>query len=823
MAPPSPTEADNAADKSAPVKMGSRAALFRGTNPGVLRLDSKPSVIRKQSSSLLFPKNAAEQELVVGPGIELIYFSGWKPPYLHHVTADGSWTVVPGNRMGACVRGGYDDAKAKKEVWEAHIKGVRKLEFVPNDGGSQWDKAPGNRNYVIETPGIYKLQGGRLEMLIDPPDAPSLLTAKEVGSSYVRVAWAPPAMNAHLVKGYKLYRNGEEVAETAEDALEHEDRPLLGLTEYAYTVSAVNIQNAEGEKTKEIKVKTGEPGKPMPPEDLKVEAHSSKSISLGWNCPSDTGGAPIAAYRIFRNGKFVAVMRPDAEVVQSGDESPSGGLPSLHHPRVHWKDTTVKQGECYSYCVTADHRVPSPPPETGAGGEEEEAEGIPKGKGPDTGAGASPTSKDKEKNAFQITVGKTESQPCDDVEAKAVEMLRVPRLGDRDPHIMLQGFNWDSCNNPNGWYKVVESKLPEIAKAKISMLWLPPPAQSVDSHGYLPQGWYNLNSKYGKEAELRSLIQKARELQICPVVDVVINHRCADGRGSAGDFTDYLCEPKWGSWAIVSNDPKVRGKGAPSQFQNIEYAPDIDHSNPKVQKDVKHWLKWLRDDVGFGALRLDFVLGYSPQLQAEYIESVGSPYAVSEYWHGDPRVLRNYIHAVRGRAAVFDFPTYYCLRSAVHSNDFGGLRRDQNHPNGIMGEDPVRCMSFIENHDTCHLEVVGGPFGNNEQVLRAYAYLLTHPGIPSIFWTDFFDRGKELTEKLTVLCNLRAEKGLHCRSGVFIDCAHLGLYAAFISKNEHCNRGGGMWRSRWGQTTGVRAGGGRLCAGGPSGQSGNAE
>ena len=36
-------------------------------------------------------------------------------------------------------------------------------------------------------------------------------------------------------------------------------------------------------------------------------------------------------------------------------------------------------------------------------------------------------------------------------------------------------------------------------------------------------------------------------------------------------------------------------------------APNIDHSQDFVQRDIKEWMKWLRTEIGFDGWRLDFV------------------------------------------------------------------------------------------------------------------------------------------------------------------------------------------------------------------------
>jgi alpha-amylase len=102
-----------------------------------------------------------------------------------------------------------------------------------------------------------------------------------------------------------------------------------------------------------------------------------------------------------------------------------------------------------------------------------------------------------------------------------------------------------------------------------------------------------------------------------------------------------------------------------------------------------------------------------------------------------------------------------------------------------------RAVTFVQNHDLGYrTEEDGTPqkghesdkFANNWQVEQAYAHVLTHPGVPTVFWKHYFDWGSDLQNKIRALINARKVAGVHAGSNVDTqDNARLnGVYAARI-------------------------------------------
>lgn len=275
------------------------------------------------------------------------------------------------------------------------------------------------------------------------------------------------------------------------------------------------------------------------------------------------------------------------------------------------------------------------------------------------------------------------------------------------------------------------------------------------------------------------------------MLDVVVNHRCASAQDTGGRWLKFE-EPDWEAWAICCNSPAVPGgTGAPCTGEPAQYAPSCDHTNPRVRDDVNAYIRYMMEEVGFRALRFDFVKGYGANFQRDYVRAAGTPFAVAENWNGDANGLHDYVRECQGVMAVYDFPLYYTMKRCIHSNNFEELNCGGRLA-GMVGRDPARACTFIDNHDTYQLAVVGGCFGTNEQVLRAYALILTHPGVPCVFHWDYV-RAPHVRETLLQLCSIRRDAGIHSTSQLNICSAGMGVYAAIVDGKVALKIGTSSW------------------------------
>jgi alpha-amylase len=388
-----------------------------------------------------------------------------------------------------------------------------------------------------------------------------------------------------------------------------------------------------------------------------------------------------------------------------------------------------------------------------------------------------------------------------------LETPRPPTIPWEDV-ILIQAFGWESSKQGGKYYETVQATIPDLEKAGITHCWLPPPSKSVSKEGYLPGQLYDLNSSYGNYQSLVALNTALLNAGIRPVADIVINHRCADEQNENGvwnKFHDDIPHPghriDWDATAIASTDPDFQGRGHADSGADYGAAPDIDLENEQVRLGLRDWLVWLRDYLGFEGWRLDFAKGYSPEVAGWYIKNSlrnpGKDFCVAEYWmdaawngsnlqynqDGMRQGLCDYMDEVGGElSSTFDFTTKAILQEAVKKVEYDRLRDKDNKPSGLLGWWPQRTVTFIDNHDTGSSQK-HWPFpSGDEKLTQGYAYLLTHPGIPCIFWEHFVD-DQYLKKRIIELVALRKRAGIRADSKIKILAAEKDLYIAEINSN----------------------------------------
>ncbi len=388
-------------------------------------------------------------------------------------------------------------------------------------------------------------------------------------------------------------------------------------------------------------------------------------------------------------------------------------------------------------------------------------------------------------------------------------MVGMAGAAEHDGHssaVMLQGFHWES-HATYPWWDVIANNAQGIADAQFDAVWFPPSSDSGSDEGYLPRKLYNQNSGYGTQSQLQNAIAQLNNRGVDAIADIVINHRV--GTTGWGDFT----EPTWGTDSVTLDDEWTASTGAWDTGAGYAAARDIDHTKAYVQASIIEWMNWLKNTIGYDGWRYDYTKGYSGYYNGLYNDGTSPSLSVGEYWPditGDyyasgsgvnyhKQKLIDWVNAAGGKSATFDFTTKWQLMLAVERSEYWRLS-DGGKPIGGIGWWPAKMVTFVDNHDT-GASPGGGqnhwPFPSSG-MMQGYAYILTHPGIPTVYWTHYYDWG--LKSAIDELIAVRKSQGIHSESTVAIQVADGSKYAAIIDGKVAVKIGGGDWNPGSGWT-----------------------
>ena len=352
--------------------------------------------------------------------------------------------------------------------------------------------------------------------------------------------------------------------------------------------------------------------------------------------------------------------------------------------------------------------------------------------------------------------------------------------------VMLQGFYWDSFDDSQ--WTVLEKKANDFS-GYFDLVWVPQSgkAAATKSMGYDPLYYFNQNSSFGTEAELRSMITTFKNKQIGTIADVVINHHGTNngwfgfpaevykGVTYQNLSTDVCADDDGGAAATEARKTGTQLSQNNDEGEGWGGMRDLDHKSGNVQKIVKAYENYLLNGLGYAGFRYDMVKGFAASHVGDYNTAANVKYSVGEFWDGNANTVKAWIDATGKRSAAFDFAFRYAVRDAINQNNWSVLNESRttglNVDNGAYKQYAV---TFVENHDVQDRGTTSGytPDPIRKDTLAANAYLLAMPGTPCVFYTHYLAYPKEIkamidARKLAGVTNTSSYQNYRASTGYY--------------------------------------------------------
>ena len=286
-------------------------------------------------------------------------------------------------------------------------------------------------------------------------------------------------------------------------------------------------------------------------------------------------------------------------------------------------------------------------------------------------------------------------------------------------------------------------------------IWLSPIFSSPTYHKYDAKNYYEIDWRFGREEELKELIDLCEERNVKLILDLVLNHtssqhpwfvefRNARMQGDTENkYYDYYTCVTAAEKVSGRTYQKIAGVDAYFECNFSGDMPELNYDNPEVKQAMLDVAKYYLD-LGVDGFRFDAVkyIYYGDTARSVafwdwYMDELTAIepdiYCVGECWSGEAEILDYY-----GAMNCFNFATSGAEGVVAKAAKGFSISTFTNYivsyQNKVLQENPNGMpISFLSNHDQDR--IAGAFILDNNMKMAANLYLLS-PGSPVIYYGE---------------------------------------------------------------------------------------
>ena len=315
-------------------------------------------------------------------------------------------------------------------------------------------------------------------------------------------------------------------------------------------------------------------------------------------------------------------------------------------------------------------------------------------------------------------------------------------------------------NDPHAYHggdlKGVTDHLDYLHDLGVTTLWLTPwwenDNNSADYHGYHVTDFYGVESHFGTMKDLQELVAAAHQHGMKVLMDYVVNHTGPNDAWANDPPTPtwlngspaHHLQPKYNFWPLVDPHATEADRAPVLDGWFVDRLPDLNCDDPKLAEYLTDNALWWMEIAGFDGFRLDTFPYSSRRFWSKWHQALFQVYpqtfTVGEVSDPDPAVVsffqggrKEYDGIDSGVTSVFDFPTYYMIRSVLLNGE-PASKLSNNIAHDALYPRPDELVTFIGNHDKPRF--MGEKGADVQKLNAATSLLVTLRGIPEIYSGD---------------------------------------------------------------------------------------
>ena len=312
-------------------------------------------------------------------------------------------------------------------------------------------------------------------------------------------------------------------------------------------------------------------------------------------------------------------------------------------------------------------------------------------------------------------------------------------------------------------------KLPYIKSLGATALWTTPVYDNADRedtletyppemptttgfHGYGAVDFYGVDEHLGDMRKLKEFVQKAHQAGFVVLQDQVVNHTSpyhvwANDPPTPNWFNGTVqnhVSNNWQKWTAMNPRATYQTQRRNIDGWFIDILPDLNQTNPEVEKYlIQHSLWWIAQ-VGFDAIRMDTLPHVPRSFWTKWGAAVHKEFPkvniLGELFDGDTALLSYFQKGRRGHDGIdpeidtlYDFALFYAIRDAFAKGE--NIRKvSQVFAKDWLYPKPSVLVSFLGVHD---MERFMNEKGATVEGLKlAQTLIMTSRGTPLLYYGD---------------------------------------------------------------------------------------